>query len=225
MEALGKSHRTYALDFWGFGESGKKRTTYAIQDFVRLVDEFMGRLGIDRAPVVGHSMGGTVGLSLALQFPQRVSKIAVVGSPIVGSSLAVLLKLAGYRPLAFLAHTFSSVLRLGIRLASPWITRDRRWYGMISRDLSHTTLESFLLSIASLRRTDLRPVLGDIRVPVLGIYGAKDVIVHPDQWRPLLANAPHTRVVRLERSGHFPMLDEPERFRPALLSFLDEPTA
>jgi len=41
MGYLGAFYRTYALDFWGFGESGKKRETYAVSDFVSLVDQFM----------------------------------------------------------------------------------------------------------------------------------------------------------------------------------------
>ena len=50
MGYLGSYYRTYALDFWGFGESGKKRETYAVQDFVSLVDQFMEQLGIMQAP-------------------------------------------------------------------------------------------------------------------------------------------------------------------------------
>jgi len=57
MAFLGQGFRTYALDFWGFGESGKKRSTYHVQDFVTLVDQFMDKLGIAKAPLVGHSMG------------------------------------------------------------------------------------------------------------------------------------------------------------------------
>ncbi|HUG35099.1 MAG TPA: alpha/beta hydrolase, partial [Anaerolineales bacterium] len=121
MEYLGKYYRTYALDFWGFGESGKKRDTYAIQDFVGLVKQFMDQLGISRAPLVGHSMGGTVSLSIAIRYPERVSKVVVVGSPIVGSSLAWPLKLAGYRPIAFMLFNMMGVFRLGVRVASPFI--------------------------------------------------------------------------------------------------------
>ncbi len=220
MEVLGRHLRIYALDFWGFGESGKKRESFTVSDFVKMVDEFMERLGIVRAPIVGHSMGGTVSLSLTIQRPERVARVAVVGSPIVGSSLALTLKLAGVRPIAFAVYHMPFALRLGLRIAARWITRDPRWYHMIVDDLSRTTLESFLHSIASLRRTDLRPRLPEIQVPVLGIYGDHDIIVHPDQWRPLLASVPHARIERFEASGHFPMLDEPERFRQVLLSFL-----
>src|SRR3990172_193737 len=100
MAYLSRFYRTYALDFWGFGESGKKRTSYAVQDFVSLVDQFMQHLGIESAPLVGHSMGGTVSLSVAIQYHERVRKVVVIGSPIFGSSLSLLLKLAGRRSVA-----------------------------------------------------------------------------------------------------------------------------
>jgi pimeloyl-ACP methyl ester carboxylesterase len=82
MGYLGRYYRTYAMDFWGFGESGKKRETYAVQDFVSLVDQFMEQLGIRSAPLVGHSMGGTVSLSVAIRYPERVSKVVVVGEQV-----------------------------------------------------------------------------------------------------------------------------------------------
>jgi len=220
MTQLGNYYRTYALDFWGFGESGKKRASYAVKDFVSLVDQFMEQLGIAQAPLVGHSMGGTVSLSVAVQYPQRVRKVVVIGSPIVGSSLSFLLKLFGQQAIAYIVHNNLWMLRLGFRLLAPLYTRDRRWPDMMDRDLSQTTLESFLVSIASLRRTDLRPHLNQIRVPVMGMYGDKDVVVDPNQWRPLLDGVPHTRVERYHTAGHFIMLDEPATFMNTLMDFL-----
>lgn len=221
MAFLGRYYRTYALDFWGFGESGKKRDTYAVQDFVSLVDQFMEQLGIAHAPLVGHSMGGTVSLSVAIHYPQRVSKVVVVGSPIVGSSLAFPLKLAGRRPIAFLLFNMMSVFRFGVRVASPFICRDERFADMMDRDLSRTTVESFLLSIASLRRTDLRPMLDRVRIPAMGIYGDRDIIVHPRQWQPMMKGIPRARVERFPLAGHFPMLEEPQKFAELLKAFLD----
>jgi pimeloyl-ACP methyl ester carboxylesterase len=93
---------------------------------------------------------------------------------------------------------------------------------MMDRDLSKTTLESFLLSIASLRRTDLRPMLGQIKVPALGIYGDKDKVVHPLQWQPMKAGIPQAQIVRFDTAGHFPMLEEPQVFIDKLRMFLDE---
>jgi pimeloyl-ACP methyl ester carboxylesterase len=221
MAYLGQYYRAYALDFWGFGESGKKKPTFAVNDFVSMVDQFMDRLGIVQAPLVGHSMGGTVSLSVAIQYPERVSKVVVVGSPIVGSSLALLLKLAGYRFNARLVFNAMWALRLGLRLGGPIISRDPHFYNMMVRDLSRTTLESFLLSIASLRKTDLRPSLGQISIPALGIFGGRDVIVNPDQWQPMQAGIPNVQIERFKDAGHFIMLDEPQRFMETLKNFLD----
>lgn len=226
MSFLGRYYRTYALDFWGFGESGKKRETYAVQDFVSLVDQFMEQLGIANAPLVGHSMGGTVSLSVAIKYPQRASKVVVVGSPIVGSSLALPLKWAGYRPIAFMLFNMMGAFRFGMKVASPIICRDERFAEMMDRDLSRTTLESFLLSIASLRRTDLRPMLDQIKVPAMGMYGDRDVIVHPRQWEPMKKGIAHAHIERFPSAGHFPMLEEPQNFSERLKLFLDrdEPT-
>ena len=221
MSYLGQNYRTYAMDFWGFGESGKKRETYAVQDFVSLVDQFMDQLGISKAPLVGHSMGGTVSLSVAIRFPNRVSKVVVVGSPITGSSLALPLKLAGYRPIAFLLFNLMGLFRIGVRVASPFICRDPRFPKMMDRDLSRTTVESFLRSIASLHSTDLRPMLNKINVPVMGMYGAKDNIVHPNQWQPLAEGIEKNTTARFPTAGHFIMLDEPEPFMKELKKFLD----
>jgi pimeloyl-ACP methyl ester carboxylesterase len=224
MGFLGRSYRTYALDFWGFGESGKKRETYAVQDFVGLVNQFMEQLGISQAPLVGHSMGGTVSLSLAIQYPQRVRKVVVVGSPIVGSSLAFPLKLAGYRGIAFLLFNMMWAFRLGMKVVDPFICRDPRFPEMMDRDLSSTTVESFLRSIASLRRTDLRPKLNEIKIPTMGIYGDRDNIVHPRQWQPLVEGVPHAKIIHWEKAQHFVMLDKPQEFMESLKSFLDEET-
>ncbi|MBM4422583.1 MAG: alpha/beta hydrolase [Chloroflexi bacterium] len=223
MEELGRSYRTYALDFWGFGDSGKKRQTYAVSDFVSLVDQFMAQLGIASAPLVGHSMGGTVSLSVAMRYPERVQKVVVVGSPIVGSSLNIFLRLAGYRAIAFVVYNMPSALRLAVRSFSPFIVNKEplAWYRALERDLSKTTLESFFASIGSLRRTDLRPRLNEVNVPTLGVYGVGDTIVHPKQYEPLKAGVPHAQIEVLRGSRHFPMIDEPETFNAVLKNFLD----
>jgi pimeloyl-ACP methyl ester carboxylesterase len=220
MEALAPRYRAYALDFWGFGESDKRRESYDISDFVALVAQFMERLGIQQAPVIGHSMGGTVALYLALDYPQRVEKVSVVGSPVNGDSLNVFLKLAGYPWIAFLVWNSPSLLRLGIKLFAPWIAANwSEWYDLLMRDLSKMTLESFLWSIHSLHRTDLSSRLGTLRVPALGIYGRGDKIVDPRQAQ-LFKRVANSRVEVMGGSRHFPMLDEPHKFHPILLSFL-----
>lgn len=215
-----QDYRTYALDFWGFGESGKKRDTYNISDFVSLVEQFMDQLGIVRAPIIGHSMGGTVTMAFAIQHPDRVAKAGVIGSPVVGDSLAFLLKLAGMKFFASIVHNALWALNLGIKVSWPLVTKDKRWPEMIAADLSQTTLESFLLSIKSLRHTDLRDELGSIPVPLMGIYGKKDVIVSPKQYQLVEEYARFPQVVYMQDAGHFPMLDHPDLFIKTLQDFL-----
>jgi pimeloyl-ACP methyl ester carboxylesterase len=224
MTFLGQYYRTYALDFWGFGESGKKRDTYLVGDFVSLVDQFMDKLGIMQAPLVGHSMGGTVSLSVAIRFPERAKKVVVIGSPITGSSLALPLKLAGQRKIAFMLFTMFGAFRTTMRVASPFICGDPRFPDMMDRDLSKTTLESFLLSISSLRKTDLRPDLHCVSIPVMGMYGDRDNIVSPRQWQALKQGLPSSRIERFHTAGHFIMLDEPKTFTEKLKDFLDSPS-
>ncbi|MGD8464685.1 MAG: alpha/beta hydrolase [Anaerolineae bacterium] len=221
MEALADTHRVYALDFWGFGESDNRRESYAVADFVALADQFMEKLGIQVAPVVGHSMGGTVALNLALDRPGRVKKVIIVGSPIDGRSLNIFLKLAGMPLIAFLVWNSPSLLRFGIRLFAPWIAANwSEWYALLMQDLSKMTLESFMRSIHSLHHTDLRPRLKTLRMPILGIYGKGDKIVNPRQGE-LLKSVSDSQVEMLAESRHFPMLDEPQVFYSILLSYLN----
>jgi len=222
MESLSDAYKTYALDFWGFGESGTKGEHFRVDDYVEMVAQFMDRLGIQRAPVMGHSMGGTVSLSLALAHAERIQKVALVGSPVTGDGLSLMLRLAAKKILAALAYNLPGALPLGVRVFSPFLTRDwRTWYQMFEKDLTRTTLESFHHSIASLRKTNLKPRLREIRVPTLGIYGQNDRIVNPNQGDLLAEGVALAQVACFEHSGHFPMLDEPVRFHQTLRGFLD----
>ncbi|HPH95084.1 MAG TPA: alpha/beta hydrolase [Anaerolineaceae bacterium] len=220
MGFLSQKYRTYAVDFWGFGESGKRRSSYTVPDYINLVDQFMERLGIEQAPLIGHSMGGTVSLSVAIQYPKRPSKVVIIGSPIVGSSLAPLLKLAGRRWVANLSFSLWGGFYFLMSLYAPLISRAPGFKEMFLADLSKTTLESFLVSIATLRQVDLRPQLDKIKIPTMGMFGDRDNIVHPRQWQPMQAGIPTARIERFKKAGHFIMLDEPQAFKEKILDFL-----
>lgn len=221
METLKSKYRCYALDFWGFGESGKLRTSYQVDDFVNLVDQFMDRLGIEEAPIVGHSMGGTVAISLALHKPKRVQRVIVVGSPVVGDSLSIFLRLAGKPWIASLVWRMPTALKFGIKLFSPYVVNDwPQWYEMITRDISQATLPSFFTSINSLHKTDLRSYLPIVTKPVMGIYGMGDNVVAPNQAEIIARCVPRSRIKMMPGSRHFPMLDEPQAFNENLAEFL-----
>ncbi|MBP7998279.1 MAG: alpha/beta hydrolase [Chloroflexi bacterium] len=216
------TNRVYALDFWGFGDSAKQtvHTAFQVNSYVQMVYEFMEALGIQSAPVFGHSMGGTVALQFALTYPDRIKKFAVVGSPIQGSSLNPFLKLAGQGWIAELVWRYP-VLRSTIM----WVLLQGdsdRVRNMIFRDVKRTSLDSFFRSINDLRRTDLREQLKTLTVPVLGIYGVNDNIVSPKNARILTQGTQMATVKMMQRSRHFPMTDEPQEFLQTLDNFLNE---
>ena len=214
--------RVYALDFWGFGDSAKvsKNTSSSFQigSYVEMVRQFMDSLGIQQAPIFGHSMGGTVALQMSLAYPERVEKVAVVGSPIIGSSLNPFLQLAGYGSIAKLVWRYPILLHSIMRVL---LAKDsKKVRGMIFRDVQRTTIESFFRSIGDLRDTDLRTKLPSLDLPTLGIYGTKDNIVSPSNATLLQQGVKSSRVSMLSNSRHFPMTDEPELFLETVSEFL-----
>jgi len=219
-----RSYRVYALDFWGFGDSTKGNgiissgEPFQISSYVEMVHQFMDTLGILSAPVAGHSMGGTVALQLALNYPDRIKKVAVVGSPILGSSLNPFLKLAGYGWIAELIWRYPVMLSTIMRILLAGDSKKVRQ--MIFRDVQRTSIESFFRSIGDLRDTDLRNQLDRLLLPTLGIYGKKDNIVSPSNAVLLAKGNENAIVTMMNKSRHFPMTDEPEKFVSTLTHFL-----
>jgi pimeloyl-ACP methyl ester carboxylesterase len=219
-----RRYRVYALDFWGFGDSAKatqiQATPFQIDSYVEMVNQFMDALGIQKAPIFGHSMGGTVALQMSLSHPERVEKVALVGSPVTGRSLHPFLQLAGYGSIAKLVWRYPIMLHSIMRIL---LAKDsKKVRTMIFRDVQRTTIESFFRSIGDLRDTDLRSKLPTLDIPTLGIYGAKDKIVSPVN-ADLLKNGVRTvEITLLDQSRHFPMTDEPERFLQAVHKFLGD---
>ncbi len=221
LETLSKEFKTYALDFFGFGESFDRNSNFSVDNFVVSVNQFMDRLGIPKAAIIGHSMGGTVSLAASLLSPEKIVKTTVIGSPINGDSLNLLLKFSGYKGIARIMWTTPVLLRLFIRAYAYFIAKDGRSVGkMIATDISKITADSFFQSIGTLRETDLREQIGAIQMPLLGIYGKHDRVVDPRQADVLKQCAPTSKIVKFEGSGHFPMMDEPQRFQETIRDFL-----
>ncbi|MBN2047996.1 MAG: alpha/beta hydrolase [Anaerolineaceae bacterium] len=220
-------YRTYTIDFWGFGHSGERddeqpdRETYRVDNFVEMVYDFMDRLGIQSAPLVGHSMGGTVSLKFALAHPEKTESVTVIGSPIDGNSLAWLLKLAG-RPLhaKLLFSVFGGFRWFMKHYYSRRISSDPEFPTIMDQDLQQLFLESFLWSISDLRQVRLTDQIHSLSMPVLGMYGKKDIIVDPREWQTLLKGLSTAKIEIFENAGHFIMLDQPEHFQRALGEFL-----
>ena len=225
-----KSYRTYTIEFWGFGESGDRehelsneREIYRVENFVDMVSEFMDHLSIRSAPLIGHSMGGTISLRFALKYPEKVKSVMIIGSPVNGKSLAPMLKLAGRPFNAKLLFSFYGLFRWFMRVYySKRISSNPEFPAMMDADLQQISLQAFLWSINDLWKTNLIDVIHKIKVPVLGMYGDKDIIVDPDEWQTLLKGLHTAEVVRFKNAGHFIMLDDSARFQSVVTDFLIE---
>ncbi|MFQ3661025.1 MAG: alpha/beta hydrolase [Chloroflexaceae bacterium] len=218
MEVVAERFRTYSFDFWGFGDSRRKRTRESIQAYSEQVIRFLDALGIDQVMLVGHSMGGMVALKTAINHPERIRRVVTVGAPIDGDSLSWLLKLTD-RP--FLADVFAYTPFLRRLLFRFFLgqTSDPAVHEVID-DSVKSSADTLRYAVSSMWRTDLRPELSRLRVPALIIHGGRDDIVNPNQAE-LFADVPMASIFTMPRSRHFPFLDEAPTFNEALLHFLE----
>ncbi|GIV96171.1 MAG: alpha/beta hydrolase [Herpetosiphonaceae bacterium] len=224
VEVVSNYFRTYSFDFWGFGDSSQKNGAQSsILSFSDQVIRFMDAMGIEKVPLVGHSMGGMVALKTAIRFPNRVDRVVAVGAPIVGTSLSVLLKLTDNPRIARAMARMPLMTKLLFR----WFLGDINdpAYHEILEDSVKPTEESVRRSVGSMMRTDLRPELDKLSVPALIVHGARDDIVNPNQPDIFLERSmPNVQVFVMPESRHFPFLDEPDIFNKVLLDFLRSPT-
>ncbi len=82
MQQLSMKYRTYALDLWGFGDSGRDTKRYDFRSQVKLLDQFMEKLGITKAALIGHGLGASIIVRYALEYPDRVPRLMAVSPPL-----------------------------------------------------------------------------------------------------------------------------------------------
>jgi len=160
----------------------------------------MEAVGLERAHLVGHSMGGYVSVRLAAGWPELVRRLVLVapaGVPAERSMLGHLVPLllaACYATPAFMPVLVRDALRMGP--STLW---------RAARDL-----------LAEDVREDLR----NIEAPTLLIWGENDPLIPPAVGDLLREKIPTSRLLLLQRAGHVPMFDQPKEFDAALLAFL-----
>jgi pimeloyl-ACP methyl ester carboxylesterase len=223
MEALARRYRCYALDFWGFGDSDKSRMNCSVSDYLALVDQFMDRMGLIDAPVIGHSMGGTIAMRLGLEYPHRVSKLITVSAPVLGRSVTPIIHLASHPTLNRLFWKRQVIATWGRPLLHRWIaTNWQVWYREILEDVLKVTREAAQQSGYGLIHTDLRPQLKHLQMPVVAIHGAKDTVVNPGEVNHFKNGHLHcSKALVFDKSQHFPMLDAPAEFHKTLQDVLE----
>lgn len=82
MRQLQMKHRVYAVDFFGYGDSGKNPARYPIAVQVEMLEVFMKELGIPKAAILGHGLGAQVAIHYNVRYPQRVARMLLASLPL-----------------------------------------------------------------------------------------------------------------------------------------------
>jgi non-heme chloroperoxidase len=218
LPLLPRSFHVYALDQRGHGDSSRPDCCYSPSDFASDVAAFLDSQGIQRAVLVGHSMGSFIAQQVALEHPQRVQALVLVGSaPTVhGNAVAAELKSyvdtladpidpafvrefqAGtfYRPIppSFLDTAVSESLKVPARVWKAALD------GLIAED--HSTR------------------LRDISVPTLVVGGDHDGFFSVAEQQALAQALPHASLALYTETGHAPHVEQPQRFVEDVKQFL-----
>ncbi|HYY06684.1 MAG TPA: alpha/beta fold hydrolase, partial [Candidatus Limnocylindria bacterium] len=92
--SLADSYRVIAPDLIGHGDSGTPRGDYSLGAHAASIRDLLATIGVERATVVGHSLGGGVAMQFFYQFPQRTERLALVSSGGLGREVSPLLRAA-----------------------------------------------------------------------------------------------------------------------------------
>jgi pimeloyl-ACP methyl ester carboxylesterase len=229
-------YRTVALDLVDFGLSDKgwdADTTHPAQ--ARRVLAVMDALGVPKAVVVGHSMGGSVATHLAMAAPDRVTALVLVDAAVTGpgegGSLAPRIVGAALRFPPFLQVARQAVRRL--------VTEDRLVSILRSAyaDPAFVTPDVADGYLAQIRTKDwdlglmavsrdaggnvLPAPLATLKPPVLLVWGAEDPWIPVARGEALRATIPGAHWAAIDGAGHLPFEERPDAFMNALAGFLE----
>jgi pimeloyl-ACP methyl ester carboxylesterase len=200
MQVASTSFRAYALDLWGFGDTVHNVLNYTLENQTSLIDRFLVEMGIGKIALVGHGLGGVVGMSFASRFPQSVDRLMAVSTP---------LDYAAVNPR--LRTTPSAEL-------TDWLSSRTPEANSALVDAAKADPQAISASLAGLQANDTFSKFRSTNIPCLLVYGDRDpAITTPDEEFSL---STMTHQIELDGSGHFPMIDETTRFNRLLTDFL-----
>jgi pimeloyl-ACP methyl ester carboxylesterase len=223
-----RDHRVIIYDQRGTGRTDKPSVQYTTTTLADDAAALLDHLGADQAIVYGHSMGGRIAQLVALDHPQKVSKLILASSGASHSTRGIPLKMClelvekGYEKYAR-AHA----VRIGFteRFVSEHPERVEEFLKIRLANLP--PLESYLLHVMARQAHDTGDRLKDIRVPTLVMVGDDEAKTTSDisHWASaeiLARSIPNAKLVVLPDSGHYYFFAKPEETNRAIREFLRE---
>jgi pimeloyl-ACP methyl ester carboxylesterase len=230
---LGQERRVLALDLPGFGLTPEPSDgKISISGYGRVVDSFCDKLGLGEVDMVGNSMGGFVAAEVAIQFPERVSRLALVSAAGITSADALQAPILTIGRLASAIAT-NTAARFRVLAARP-ITRHAslalvaRHPRLLKPDLAYEGFfkgagkGGFDDALRACLDYDFRDRLPEVKVPTLIVWGEKDSIIPVRDANEFERLIPDSRKVVMEDTGHIPMAERPQAFNDVLVEFLAE---
>lgn len=208
LETLNSNFTGYAPDLPGFGSSPLAKESYDLADYVELVLAFIQKLKLINPVIVGHSFGGRIAIKLTAGYPSIASKLVLVDSAgfveKINPSHKLLAKLV--KPM------FKPTFMQGIR---------KTIYKAIGSDdyLATPELQKTFVNIIN---EDLEPIMKNILVPALLIWGELDQATPLDYGKRMNHEIRGSRLIVLDGATHFSFLDKPEEFSSQLNTFLND---
>lgn len=236
MDALADAGFTaIAIDLPGYGDSGlANHLGYEPEAAAHFLADFMTELGVERFSVVGNSAGGLIAGVTALEYPDRVEKVALVAAAGLGRRLSWPLRIISVPVLGELfykPHLISKAAMVKRIFFRPPAILDEILPEMLRvRCLPHAP-QVMLRSVRSgVNLLGLRPKhhivnrLRDLPVPLLAVWGEEDLVIPPVKAEDVQRALPGSTVRVLPECGHWPHMEKPEEFNRILTDFLSQPS-
>lgn len=233
---LARTHTVIVPDLPGHGASGSGGGDFSLGAMATALRDLLVALEIDRVTLVGHSLGGGVGMQFSYQFPERCERLVLVSSGGLGPEVSAILRAAALPGSELVIGLSAGVvgfaratLGRGLKLAGVGPSADldevARGYATLTDPERRTAFLATLRGVIDPRgqRVDARVRLYLAQaVPVLIIWGAEDSIIPVAHGEEAHTAIPGSRLEVFPDSGHMPMLEEPQRFVAALEAFVAE---
>lgn len=233
LPALARHHLVIAPDLLGHGRSDKPRADYSVAAYANGVRDLLGVLGIQRATLVGHSLGGGVAMQFAYQFPERTERLVLVGSGGAGLSVSPVLRamtLPGATGVLQWLRVPTARWQVGttvrlLRALDTDIGQDApdllRMIDALPDARARTAFVRTLRSVVDWRGQVTRGM------PTLLVWGSRDAVIPVAHGLRAHEAMPGSRLEVFDGAGHFPFHSDPQRFVRVVEDFLatTEPAA